>query len=104
MPIFISSLLSALAALFRSRIGAWFAAAMVYLGVALATHEFVVDPWIDDLTRYTNGSTVGGEWGPTLVAYAGVMKFDVACTMIASAVVAKYAVGAAKAFFVKTGA
>jgi len=43
----------------------------------------------------------GGEFGALVVAYAGIMKFDVACTMIASAVTAKFAVGAVKTVLTK---
>ena len=39
--------------------------------------------------------------GALVMSYAGIMKFDVACTMIASAVTAKFAVGAAKTFLTK---
>lgn len=98
----LNSLVSGLAWVFRTRIGQWAAAALAWFGLSWATHEFAVEPWIDNMTELTQtGTSVGGEWGGVLVAYLGIMKFDVACTMIASAVAAKFAVGAAKAFLVK---
>jgi len=101
MPFLISSLLSGAAWLFRSQLGTWLVAALGWFGLAWATHKFAVEPWIDNMRQHLQSGTPGGEWGSVLVAYAGLMKFDQACTMIASAVVAKFAVKAAKAFLVK---
>lgn len=96
----LSALVSGLAWMFRTRIGQWVAAALAWFGLSWATHEFAVEPWIDNMKDFTMTGT-GGEWGSVLIAYLGIMKFDVACTMIASAVAAKYAVGSARAFLVK---
>jgi len=101
MPILISSLLSGLAWVFRSQLGSWIVAGMTWLGIAWATHEFAVEPWLENLRNHVGGATPGGEWGAVLVAYAGLMKFDQACTMIASAVATKFAVTAARAVLVK---
>lgn len=99
----LSGLVSGLAWVFRSRLGTWIAGALAWFGLSWATHEFAVEPWIDNMTQYTQGGAGGGEWGAVLVAYLGIMKFDQACTMIASAVAAKFAIGMAKAFLVKRG-
>ncbi|WP_425518276.1 DUF2523 family protein [Stenotrophomonas indicatrix] len=101
MPLLIASLLSGLAALFRSQIGTWVVTALAWLGLAWATHEFAVQPWIDNMRAQMTGATPGGEWGSVLMAYAGLMKFDQACTMIASAVVTKFGVNAARAVLVR---
>ncbi len=101
MPMLISTLLTALAALFRSKWGPWVAEVMVWLGISWATNEFLVDPWISQMEDAMRAGAPGGEWGALVVSYAGIMKFDVACTMIASAVTAKFAVGAAKTFLTK---
>ena len=99
----LSALVSGLSWLFRSRLGTWIAGALAWFGLSWATHEFAVQPWIDNMTDHTRSGLPGGEWGSVLVAYMGIMKFDQACTMIASAVAAKFAIGAAKAFLVKRG-
>lgn len=101
MPFLISQLVSGLAWMFRSRLGTWAAGAMAWMGIAWATHEFAVEPWIENLKEHTQSGIPGGEWGAVLVAYLGLMKFDEACTMIASAVAAKFAVNAARAVLVK---
>ncbi|MEN5264242.1 DUF2523 family protein [Stenotrophomonas sp. TWI587] len=101
MPLFISALLSALAALFRSRLGTWAVEVLAWLGLAWATHQFAVEPWLNNMKNAIQGGTPGGEWGAILIAYAGLMKFDQACTMIASAVATKFAVNAARAVLVK---
>lgn len=99
----ISGLLSGLAWTFRSRIGTWIAGGLAWFGLSWATHEFAVQPWIDNMMNQTRSGAGGGEWGGVLIAYLGIMKFDQACTMIASAVAAKFAIGAAQAFLVKRG-
>ncbi|WP_313475568.1 DUF2523 family protein [Stutzerimonas kunmingensis] len=101
MPLFLSGLLSGLAGLFRSRLGTWSVEVLAWLGIAWATHEFAVEPWLDNMKDHLQGGTPGGEWGAILIAYAGLMKFDQACTMIASAVATKFAVNAARAVLVK---
>lgn len=101
MPLLISSLISGLAWLFRSQVGSWIVAAMAWLGIAWATHSFAVEPWLDNLRNNMQGGSPGGEWGSVLIAYAGLMKFDQACTMLASAVATKFAVGAARAVLVR---
>ncbi|MGF0666547.1 DUF2523 family protein [Stenotrophomonas maltophilia] len=101
MPMLLSTLLSGLAGLFRSKWGPWFVEAMAWLGISWATNEFLVQPWIDQMEQAMRAGAPGGEWGALVIAYAGMMKFDVACTMIASAVSAKFAVGAAKTFLTK---
>lgn len=98
----LSGLVTALSWLFRNRIGQWVAAALVWLGLSWATKEFAVDPWINQLEASMQpGAIGGGNLAEAAVAWIGVLRFDDACTMIASAVVAKFAVGAAKAFLVK---
>lgn len=101
MPWLISSLLTGIAALFRSKWGPWVAEVMVWLGISWATNEFLVEPWVRQMEQSMRAGAPGGELGATLMAYAGIMKFDQACTMIASAVTAKFAVGAAKTFLTK---
>ncbi|EMR0605411.1 MULTISPECIES: DUF2523 family protein [Stenotrophomonas] len=101
MPWLISSLLTGLAGIFRSKWGPWVTEAMVWLGLSWATNEFLVDPWIQQMEQAMRAGAPGGEFGALVVAYAGIMKFDVACTMIASAVTAKFAVGAVKTVLTK---
>lgn len=95
-------LLSGLAWLFRNRLGQWITAAMVWMGLAWATSEFLVQPWVDELeAAMTPGAISGGDLGAVAVQWMGLLRFDDAATMIASAVVAKYATDAARAFLVK---
>lgn len=98
----LSGLLTGLGWLFRNRIGQWVTAALVWMGLSWATKEFAVDPWIDQLQdAATPGAMGGGDLAQVAVQWMGLLRFDDACTMIASAVVAKYATDAAKAFLVK---
>lgn len=101
MPALIGYLITGLAWLFRSHLGTWIVSAMAWLGIAWATHEFAVEPWIDNMQQHIGGGSPGGEWGAVLIAYAGLMRFDQACTMIVSAVATKFAIGAARAVLVR---
>jgi len=74
---------------------------MAWLGIAWATQSFAVGPWLDNLRNNMQGGSPGGEWGALIIQYAGLMKFDQACTMLASAVTTKFALNSARAFLVK---
>lgn len=96
----VSAILSGLAWLFRNRIGQWIVAALAWMGLAWATTEFAVDPWLDLLEQHVSG-VGGGQLGATALQWFGVLKFDKCCTMIASAVVTKFGMESARAFLVK---
>lgn len=105
MPFFaplISGLLTGLGWLFRNRIGQWVTGAMVWAGLAWATHEFAVEPWMD-LLEQKAGQVGSGQLAQAALQWFGLLQFDTACTMLASAVAAKFAVGQARAFLVKRG-
>lgn len=88
-------LLAALSRLISSQIGQWVAAAMVWLGLSWATQSAVVAPLIDQIQSVAQGTS-----GDAL-QWLGYLKFDVALSMLFSAVAAKYALMGARAVLVK---
>lgn len=98
----VSALTSGFAWLFRNRLGQWLAAALAWMGLAWATNKFAVQPWVDAMHAHLQTSGVGGgEVGAAMIEYLGLLNFFKACSMIASAVTAKFAANAARAFLVK---
>lgn len=95
MPMLVGWLLSGLGWLFRSQLGQFVVAAMAWLGISWATSEFLVEPFLEALEMHVQGIGSGGEYAAAALAWFGVLRFDIACTMIASAVAIKYGVGAA---------
>ncbi|CAD7716636.1 hypothetical protein LMG31884_22630 [Xanthomonas hydrangeae] len=104
MPFLIAQLVTALAWLFKSRIGLWIMTAFVWLGINFGTIKMVVEPAIDLLTGYAQSMGSGnGELGATALAWFGVMQFDKALTMVISAVAAKHAIMQGRLFLFKRG-
>jgi hypothetical protein len=97
----LEALLTGLAWLFRNRIGQWIMAALAWFGISWGTYHFAVQPWLNMLQSHVTGIG-GGEWGAVAAQWVGVLNFDKACTMVGSAVAAKYGLQSAKAFLVKT--
>jgi len=100
MPAIIAALLGGLRMLFASRLGTWIVGAMVWAGVGLFSTKVVLQPTIDQLEGFVN-QLGSGEMGATALQWAGVLKFDVAITMVVSAYVTRHAVSATKLFLGK---
>lgn len=95
----ISGITSGILWLFKNRIGQMITAILAWLGVSLASYKFAVQPFIDQLQGYAQGGLGGGQLGAIALQWAGLMKFDVAITMIISAVAAKHTINAGRVFF-----
>lgn len=95
MPLLAGWLVAGFAWLFRSQLGQFIVAAMAWIGISFAVNEFAVEPFLAALQMHVSGIGDAGEFAAAAISWFGVMKFDVACTMIGSAVAIKYATGAA---------
>ena len=100
MPI-LAWIVEALVWVFRSRVGLIILQILVWMGITYGTQKVVIQPTIDQLKGYMAG--MGASTGIGLAAFhwLGVLKFDVACTMIISAYVTRAGVGAAKIAIMK---
>lgn len=97
----ITWLLTGLRTLFASRWGHWIAGAAVFLGISVASQRVIVTPVLNQLNAYLEGLGQAGDLGAVGAAalqWAGVLKFDIFCTMIASAIATKHGIGATKLF------
>lgn len=94
MPMLVGWLLSGLAWLFRSQLGQFIVAAMAWLGLSFAASEFAVEPLLEALQFHVQAVGGAGPYAAAALAWFGVLKFDIACTMIASAVALKFGMGA----------
>jgi len=103
MPALIGMLISALGWLFRSRIGLFIMTAMAWLGINFGTIKMVIEPAIDLLRQHAQGLGGAGQLGGTAMAWAGVLQFDRAITMVISAVAAKWAITQGRLFLFKKG-
>ena len=103
MPAIVGWIISGIASgvmwLFKNRIGQMVTAILAWAGITLASYEFGVEPFLDQLRSYAQGGMGGGEFAAVALQWMGLMKFDVALTMIISAVAAKHAINAGKVFF-----
>jgi hypothetical protein len=96
MPWLVAIIIQALVWVFRSRIGLFILSALAWLGLTYGTQKVVVQPAIEALQGYLTGMGSSSGLGAAAFAWVGVLKFDVACTMMISAITTKLGVGAAK--------
>ncbi len=91
--------------LFRTKAGLWVATALAWVGLSWTSYRVLLQPAIDQLENFAAGGGAGGTGEYWLMArdWMGVMKFDVAMTMIVSSLVARRAMGAGRLFLTKRG-
>ena len=77
-----------------SRAGAWIATALVAMGIGFASHQFAVQPILDQIIAHANGAGDAVAW----IAY---LNFDKAITMIASTYAARATIQGARLFLSK---
>lgn len=100
MPAIIAALLQGLRLLISTRLGTWIVGALVWMGLGLFSTKVVLGPTINQLESFV-GQLGSGDMGASALQWAGVLKFDVAITMVVSAYVTRHAVTATKLFLGK---
>ena len=104
MPAIIAACMQGLRWLLMSRLGLIIASAMLWLGINLATVNLVLEPLIDQLRGFADSTgSGGGSLYAAARAWAGVLRFDQALTMVISAYVTKHAVMAGRLYLFKRG-
>lgn len=103
MHVIIGWLVNALRTLFASRLGAWFAGALAWLGLSFGVQKVAVEPAIDQLRGYMDGLGGAGQLAADAVAWAGVMNFDIAVTMLMSAIAIRRGIAAGRVFLKRRG-
>lgn len=99
----IAGVVTGLGTLFKSRLGLFITTAMVWLGINFATIKIAVEPALDLLYGFAQGSGGTGQYGAAAMQWLGVMNFDKAITMIGSAIMTKHAVMAGRLYLFKKG-
>ncbi len=69
---------------------------LAFFGLTWGVHRVIMTPSIGFIQNLMGGGP-GGEFGATAIAWMGVLRFDVAVSMIVGALVARAAISAAKA-------
>lgn len=84
-------LIVAIGTLMKSRLGMFILAAMLWLGINFTTLKIIIEPALDVLTGLAQQAGTGGatQFGMAAAQYMGIMKFDLAITMVISAIVAR---------------
>lgn len=98
----LAPIVRALVWVFASRIGLFIFQALAWAGLTWGTAKVVIQPTLDLLHGYLTGMSGSSSLGTAAFQWIGVLKFDVACTMIMSAYVTKLGVSATKVFLKKT--
>lgn len=103
MHVIIGWLVNAFRTLFASRLGAWVAGALGWLGLSFGVQKVAVEPAIDQLRGYMDSLGGAGQVAADAVAWAGVMQFDIAVTMLISAIVIRRGISAGRVFLQRRG-
>lgn len=84
-------LVVAIGTMMKSRLGMFILAAMMWLGINFTTVKIIIEPALDVLTGFaqTAGTGNGTAIGMAMAQYMGIMKFDLAITMVISAIVSR---------------
>jgi len=101
MPILVGIIIDAIVWVFESRIGLFILSALVWLGISYGTQTIVIGPAITALQGYVSGMSSGSGMGAVAFNWIGVLRFDVALTMVISAYSTRVSVGAAKVLLKK---
>ncbi|WP_202843416.1 DUF2523 family protein [Luteimonas saliphila] len=99
----VAGVVSGITYMFKTKLGLFIMAAMIWLGINFATIKIVLEPAIDLLLGYADGGLGGGEFAPTAIAWMGVLQFDRAITMVVSAIVTKHVVMQGRLYLFKRG-
>lgn len=88
MPVLVAWLLNGLRILFMSRIGLFIMTAMTWLGINWGTMTMVIEPTLNLLRGFAQGTGGGGgQYVGIAQQWMGVLQFDRALTMVISAYV-----------------
>lgn len=99
MPYVVGWIVTALLAVFKNRIGQIILAALAWAGLTWGTQTLVIQPSLDAMWAYLSTLTsLGGQYGAFILNGMGLLKVDIALSMIVSSVNTKIALGAAKTF------
>ena len=82
------------------RAGVIFGRILGWFGLQWAVNEYGVEPMLD-WVRQLMAQGPGGDLGPKVMAWAGVLRLDVAVSMLLSAYVAVWSIKSVKAFLTK---
>lgn len=101
MPaIVVAFLVNALRLMLMAQAGRIILGILGFFGLQFAVQKFAVGPAMNQISgMLQNGAS--GEFASTLLAWVGVLKFDVAISMLISAVTMRFAITAGKAFLSK---
>lgn len=99
MPLIVGWIITALLTVFKSRIGQIIASALLWAGLTWGTQKVLTTPMISQLYGYLTAlNGIGGQYGSVVLQGLGMLKIDIAMTMIVSAVATKAGLKAAHTF------
>lgn len=100
MP-FVPVLINLLRMMLMAKAGSFLLKIFGVLGISLAAQHYVITPATDQLHSYLNSNFGGGEIGTWISATLGMLRFDVACSILIGAYTTKATLDSAKAVLVK---
>lgn len=95
-PIVVAWIVRAGTFLFSTRIGLMIASALAWAGLTYGTTKILIEPALAAIQAQMQAlNSTGGQWAVFIIAAFGILKVDVAMTMIFSAIVTRTGIAAA---------
>lgn len=85
MPAVIALLVNMLRVMLMAKAGLFVAKVLGFFGLTFLTNEYAIEPLLAQIQGMMTGSAGGGDLGAALIAWAGVLRFDEAVSMVLSA-------------------
>ena len=101
MPALAAILANVFRAMLLANVGKFVLKIFGVIVISYATNKFVMDPALDTIRSYLNGSYGGGEIGMWVLSTLGMLRFDVACSILIGAYSTRASLQAAEAILVK---
>lgn len=92
----VAALMTVLRVLLMAKIGAFIVSALLFFGFTFAVNNYAVQPAMDALTDYMNSMGSASSIAGTAIAWAGVLRFDAAVSVLISAYTVKWTIVSAR--------
>lgn len=101
IPALVAALMTVLRVLLMAKIGAFIVSALLFFGFTFAVNEYAIEPALDALRNYMTSMGSAGGIAGSAIAWAGVLRFDDAVSVLISAYTTKWTIVSARIWLSK---
>lgn len=101
IPALVAAMMTVLRVLLVAKIGTFIVSALLFFGMSFSINKWGVQPALDALEGYVSQLGTGGGAIGSAIAWAGVLNFDKAISILISAYTVKWTITSAKVWLSK---